>query len=53
MLIVHLFSPLVPDEDCTNVLHLVLHLDEGEGTGTKPATEVKSKVNGVVGNAHF
>ena len=46
-------SPLVPDEDNTNVHYLALQLDEGVYTGTELATELKARINGVVDNTNF
>ena len=46
-------SPLVPDEDNTNVHYLALQLDEGVYTGTELATELKAKINDVVDNTNF
>ena len=46
-------SPLVPDEDNTNVHYLALQLDEGVYTGTELATELKTNINGVVDNTNF
>ena len=46
-------SPVVPDEDNTNVHYLALQLDEGVYTGTELATELKTKINDVVDNTNF
>ena len=46
-------SPLVPDEDITNVHYLALQLDEGVYAGTELATELKAKINDVVDNTNF
>ena len=46
-------SPLVPDEDNTNVHYLALQLDEGVHSGTELATELKAKIHGVVDNTNF
>ena len=51
--VLYFSSPLVPDEDNTNVHWLALQLDEGVYTGTELATEIKSKINGVVDNTNF
>ena len=46
-------SPLVPEEDNTNVHYLALQLEEGVYTGTELATELKSNINGVVDGTNF
>ena len=46
-------SPLVPDEDNTNVHWIAVALAEGVYIGTELATELKSKINGIVDNVNF
>ena len=46
-------SPLVSDEDNTNVHYLALQLDERVYSGTELATEFKAKINGVVDDTNF
>ena len=46
-------SPLLPDEDKTNVHYLALQLDEGVYTGTELATELSANINDVVDNTNF
>ena len=46
-------SPLVPDEDNTNVHWIAVALAEGVYTGAELATELKSTINGIVDNVNF
>ena len=46
-------SPLVPDEDNTNVHWIAVSLAAGVYTGTELATEMKTQINGIVDNVNF